>query len=161
MKSSFLKIITTWFCSWVLLNMPAASRIKRLTRKRCRICASPASGALAFVVAGVAAPDFARRPDKPWEGVDYFGGGNLALQGGRWFDALSSRAVIDNGLSVAAEHDFMAGGFPAGTPSQHGIGRYTDCSYHRLGLAGLQGNIKQSYFAQSVLRRHAPAAVDR
>jgi predicted PolB exonuclease-like 3'-5' exonuclease len=28
------------------------------------------------VALGVTAPDFARRPDKPWEGVDYFGGGD-------------------------------------------------------------------------------------
>jgi len=31
----------------------------------------------------------------------YFSGANLALQGGRWFDALSSRAVIDDSLSVS------------------------------------------------------------
>jgi hypothetical protein len=31
----------------------------------------------------------------------YFGGNALALQGGRWFDAQSSRALIDGGKSVA------------------------------------------------------------
>ncbi len=40
------------------------------------------------VAVGVQAADFAKRPDKPWEGVDYFGGGDwhidlIELLGGR------------------------------------------------------------------------------
>ncbi|MFH1571656.1 MAG: 3'-5' exonuclease, partial [Gemmatimonadota bacterium] len=40
------------------------------------------------VAHGVAAPEFARRPDKPWEGVDYFAGGDwhvdlIEVVGGR------------------------------------------------------------------------------
>ena len=40
------------------------------------------------VVNGISAPDFARRPEKPWEGVDYFAGGDwhvdlMGVIGGR------------------------------------------------------------------------------
>ncbi|MCB9839173.1 MAG: hypothetical protein H6813_07540 [Phycisphaeraceae bacterium] len=37
----------------------------------------------------------------------YFGGANLALQGGRWFDAQSSRAIIDDTFSASGDNAIL------------------------------------------------------
>jgi len=37
----------------------------------------------------------------------YFAGANLALQGGRWFDALSSRAIIDDFVSASGANSIL------------------------------------------------------
>lgn len=46
-------------------------------------------------------PDLPKFALNYFDGIEtYFGGNALALQGGRWFDAQSSRALIDGGKSV-------------------------------------------------------------